>query len=193
MRSIHAEHSGRACAALLHEFEKLQGGGEQQRRPRDDSTRDRRALHVLPPNVTRHNDGRLHAEHMYRPKSKGFYLKQLQSKSESYRIGLLFHLKGAHVGFEKCLEGVCKAYLPLARTHFDHIEGPDLDRALCTIAYFVARTLGGTFLRCAMLVCKFICTRICTGICTHIRTNICTIACTGIVHIFYNLNVLCSV
>ena len=158
MRSLHAEHSGRACAALLHEFEKLQGGGEQQRRARDDSTRDRRALHVLPPNVTRHNDGRLHAEHMYFPKSKGFYLKKLQSKSESYRIGLLFHLKGAHTGFQKCLEAVCKAYLPLARTHFDRIEGPDLDRALCTMAYFVARKLGGTlFFR--PLLCR----------CLHIR------------------------
>ena len=193
MRSLQSEYSGRACAALIHEFES-QGGREPPVRARNSGdSGDRRALHVLPPNVTRHNDGRLHAEHMYCPKSKGFYLKQLQTKSESYRTGLLFHLKGAHVGFEKWLEGVCKAYLPLARTHFDHIEGPDLDQALCTIAYFVARTLGGTFLRCAMLVCKFICTRIYTGICTHIRTNICTIACTDIVHIFYNLNVLCSV
>ena len=155
MRSLQSEDSGRACSALIHEFES-QGGREPPVRARNSG--DRRALHVLPPNVTRHNDGRLHAEHIYKPKTKGFYLKQLQTKSESYRTGLLFHLKGAHVGFEKCLEGVCKAYLPLARTHFDHIEGPDLDRALCTMAYFVARKLGGTlFFR--PLLCR----------CLHIR------------------------
>ena len=117
MRSLQSEYSGRACAALIHEFES-QGGREPPVRARNSGdSGDRRALHVLPPNVTRHNDGRLHAEHIYKPKTKGFYLKQLQTKSESYRTGLLFHLKGAHVGFEKCLEGVCRHIFRLpART-----------------------------------------------------------------------------
>ena len=142
MCSLRAEYNGLACASIIREFEsQKKSGHETLERHR---TEDRRAMHVLPPNVTCDNDGRLHSEHRYGPKTKGFYLRELQAKSESFRVGLLFHLKGAHGGFQKCLEQACKSYHPLAQTHFDNIEGPDLDRALCTMAYFVARTLGGT-------------------------------------------------
>ena len=142
MRTLRAEYNGRACASIVREFES-QGGSEPPERHR---TEDHRAMYVLPPNVTCDNDGRLHSEHMYGNESRGFYLKDRQAKSQSYRIGLLFHLKGAHEGFETCLEDVCEAYHPLAELHFDDIDGPDLDRALCTMACVVARALGGTFL-----------------------------------------------
>ena len=141
MRSLRAEYAGRSCASPIHEFESQHG----RKSPEQDRTSngDRRMLHVLPVHVASHNDGRLHPEHMYCKKTKGFYLQERQTKSKSYRIGLLFHLKGAHGGFQKCLEQACKSYHPLAQTHFDNIEGPDLDRALCTMAYYVARSLGG--------------------------------------------------
>ena len=48
MRSLQSEYSGRACAALIHEFES-QGGREPPVRARNSG--DRRTLHVLPQNV----------------------------------------------------------------------------------------------------------------------------------------------
>ena len=84
MRTLRAEYNGRACASIVREFES-QGGSEP---PERHHTEDHRAMYVLPPNVTCDNDGRLHSEHMYGNESRGFYLKDRQAKSQSYRIGL---------------------------------------------------------------------------------------------------------
>ena len=74
MRSLRAEYAGRSCASIIHEFESQHG----RKSPEQDRTSngDRRMLHVLPVHVASHNDGRLHPEHMYCKKTKGFYLRE---------------------------------------------------------------------------------------------------------------------
>lgn len=143
-----AEYNGQVLASLLHAFEsQTQVGRRQQEAPeRARSNRDRRMMHVLPPNVTERNDGTLHSEHVYSITTKGYQLNERQVKTANFRNGLILYLKYKHDGFNECLEALCDAYVPLCNTNYDAIDGPDLDRALCELSYSAARTLGGALL-----------------------------------------------